>query len=221
MESSNYYVYLHRLSDTGEVFYVGKGHGRRAWDKVDRNVYWKAKTHGRCYEIVFYAENLTEDQAFTVEKQLIADYKNIFNGGTLVNLTEGGEGRTGFSWEGQRQGRQNPMFGRSQSLQARKKIADSKKGKPRPMHVVEASRNYNKNRPKEKHGMYGKKHTLEAREKMKTAAKTRVYKTTDILNIETGIFYKGWAEVAQVLNATIHRIEYLRRNNKLTNLKAL
>ncbi len=32
-----YYVYLHKATETGEVFYVGKGSGRRAWETKKRN----------------------------------------------------------------------------------------------------------------------------------------------------------------------------------------
>jgi hypothetical protein len=219
MQDSKYYVYLHRLEQTGEIFYVGKGHDRRAWEKTDRNIYWKLKTQKQSYEVLIHTENLTEEQAYVLEKKLIAKYKNIYNGGSLVNLTEGGEGRTGFSWQGQRQGSNNPMYGKTQSEKTRQKIADSKIGKPRPAHAIEASRKYNQNRPKEEHGMYGKNHTIKTREKMKAAAKLRMY--TLIINTQTGIFYNSWAEVGTILGLKRYQVEHLRKNNRLTNFQII
>lgn len=221
MIDNKYYVYLHKLQTTGEVFYVGKGHDRRAWEKTDRNVFWKAKTHNQAYEVVIHKNNLSENEAFELEKQLIAQYGNLNNGGSLVNLTEGGEGRGGFTWGGKRKGNSNPMAGRAHSEEAKQKIALSKVGKPRPYHVVEAARIRNIARPKEEHGMYGKKHTEETRAKMREAAKTRIYKTSDILNLDTGIYYRGWKEVAEVLNLKINQVGLLRKKGKLTNYKTV
>jgi len=221
MNDIKYYVYLHRLSETGEIFYVGKGHGKRAWEKTDRNIYWKTKTRNSDYQVEIYKNDLAEEEAYTLEKELIAEYKTIFTGGCLVNLTEGGEGRAGYSWEGKRKGANNPMSGKVQTEETRQKIALTKIGKPRPQHVVEATRVRNLTRPKEEHGMFGKKHTEQTKEKMKIAAKSKKYKNSDVLNLETGIYYYGWQEVAESINLKIHQVEYLRKKGKLTNYIAL
>ena len=52
-------------------------------------------------------------------------------------------------------------------------------------------------------------------------SKTRIYKTSDILNLDTGIYYRGWKEVAEVLNLKINQVESLRKKGKLTNYKTV
>ena len=49
-----YYVYAHRKATTGEIFYIGKGTGRRAWGTIDRNPFWQAvaRKHGFTIEII-------------------------------------------------------------------------------------------------------------------------------------------------------------------------
>lgn len=88
-----YYVYLHRKKTNGEVFYVGKGCGDRAWVKDKRNKYWNnvVKKHGCVVEI--YQDNLQEWYAFEIEQDLIIKYgRRINNSGSLCNITTGGEG---------------------------------------------------------------------------------------------------------------------------------
>ena len=67
----DYYVYIHRQRDSGEVFYVGKGRGRRAWSTYSRSKFWKSKVekHGVIVEIVL--NNIQEWYAFELEQELI------------------------------------------------------------------------------------------------------------------------------------------------------
>lgn len=90
-ESTRFYVYLH-LKPNGEVFYVGKGSKNRAYSKNLRNKHWLniVKKHG--FKVTIARKNLTEDQAFDLEKRLIC-YFEQFN--TLCNLTLGGGGVAG------------------------------------------------------------------------------------------------------------------------------
>lgn len=37
----DFYVYVHKKKTNGEVFYVGKGSGKRAWSAFGRNSLWK------------------------------------------------------------------------------------------------------------------------------------------------------------------------------------
>lgn len=93
---SNFYVYIHKRLDNGLVFYVGKGKNNRAFSDKGRNKYWKntVSKHGFVVEIVF--ENLTEDEAFQIEKDTILEFE-YFNH-PLTNMTRGGEGSSGFKW---------------------------------------------------------------------------------------------------------------------------
>lgn len=94
-EDRRFYVYVHRKKSDLSPFYVGKGHGRRAWETSEkrRSAHWAniAKKHGVFVEI--YQDSLTEDEAFSAEKQLIAELKSL--GAKLVNQTDGGEGAAG------------------------------------------------------------------------------------------------------------------------------
>lgn len=87
---NNFYVYLHCKLD-GTIFYVGKGCLRRAKSKGQRNLAWhKIAKDG--YTISIIAENLPEDIAYEIEKNLIAYFYPM---GNLVNVQAGG-GPTGF-----------------------------------------------------------------------------------------------------------------------------
>lgn len=93
----DFYVYLHRKKTTGEVFYVGKGTRWRAGNKVQRNIFWKrvVKKHGLIVEIV--ERNIQEWYALELERDLIAYYgRRDIGTGCLVNLTDGGEGSSGY-----------------------------------------------------------------------------------------------------------------------------
>ena len=108
-----YYVYIHKKADTKEVFYVGKGHGDRAYSHSNRNKMWQhvVKKHGFIVEIVM--EGIQEWYAFELEKDLITSYgRRNNNDGVLVNMTEGGEGISGLT----------------HSIEARKKMSDAKIG---------------------------------------------------------------------------------------------
>ena len=96
----DYYVYAHRKATTGEIFYIGKGSGDRAW-QIDlkgkpRNKLWRSivTKHGFVVEIVL--DGLQEWAAFELERDLIALYGRRDRGlGSLANLTDGGEGASG------------------------------------------------------------------------------------------------------------------------------
>lgn len=93
----SYYVYLHRKATTGEIFYVGKGKGKRAWSRRSRNKFWKVveKKHGFIVEI--FMDNLQEWYALELERELICQYGRRNNGtGVLTNITDGGEGVAGL-----------------------------------------------------------------------------------------------------------------------------
>lgn len=94
MVHNDYYVYVHRKADTNEVFYVGKGRSRRAYEKgTRRNDYWNRTfaIHGR--NIEFIEQGLTEVEAFKCECELIDLLKKEEL--RLCNLTDGGEGSSG------------------------------------------------------------------------------------------------------------------------------
>lgn len=89
-----YYTYIHKTPD-GEVFYVGKGTGRRAFSNGHRSPEWNAivQKH-KGLTILKVNEFSTEEEAYVDEVKLIAHYKE--RGAKLVNLTDGGKGFLGI-----------------------------------------------------------------------------------------------------------------------------
>lgn len=86
--SNNFYVYGHYRADTDELFYIGKGSKKRAWDAYKRNPHWKNVVHKHDYVVKILYDNLTEEDAYTKEAELI-DEAGLVN---LTNMTEGGLG---------------------------------------------------------------------------------------------------------------------------------
>ncbi len=89
-----YYVYVHRDRATGDVFYVGKGHGNRAWDGNGRNDDWtkRVATLSKGWEVQIVHDNLSEIDAFELEAELVEEHGGpAATGGKLTNWIPGGE----------------------------------------------------------------------------------------------------------------------------------
>lgn len=94
----HFYVYQHRRNDTGEVFYVGKGSGNRAWSCESRNRHWNhiVSKYGMTVEIL--CDGVDEDFAFLLESDIIAKLgRRDLKTGALVNMTDGGDGVPGYT----------------------------------------------------------------------------------------------------------------------------
>lgn len=99
-DPQKYYVYF-LLNSHEEIIYIGKGKGKRAWEhlkKFDKSNTEKSKyiqnefKNGRKISVVIHKDNLTEPQAFDLERNLIKKYKQsnpLFNikggNGTMIN----------------------------------------------------------------------------------------------------------------------------------------
>lgn len=93
-QKNEYYVYEWIRLDTNEPFYVGKGKGKRAFDFNNRNKYFQCVIKNRDVAVVILEDNLTEDLAFEYEIFYIEEYFNM--GYSLTNITQGGEGVSGW-----------------------------------------------------------------------------------------------------------------------------
>ena len=90
---TDFYVYTHSCRDTGVVFYVGKGTGKRAHDFNMRSQAWREYVNElpNCYDVNIIAKGQTEHEAYSLENDLISQYgKQIEGRGSLVNVTDGG-----------------------------------------------------------------------------------------------------------------------------------
>lgn len=125
-----YYVYTHTTADTGEIFYIGVGTKRRAWDFLNRNEVWKSlyNNHGCIVSIVH--EGFEEKyEAVSIEVEL--QKKHLpkaclqYGDGKYTILTE--ETRKRYSERSK--GKRNPMYGKSHSDSAKNKMSLKKKGK--------------------------------------------------------------------------------------------
>lgn len=86
---NKYYVYSH-LNSKGEVFYIGKGKDKRAWNKAGRSEAWKVCAKNG-FSVDILACQLSESDSFLIERKHIARLKN-----QLCNVTSGGQGISGM-----------------------------------------------------------------------------------------------------------------------------
>jgi hypothetical protein len=148
------YIYANIRSDTGEIFYVGKGSGRRMLRKLRRSDEWlAAAANGFTY--VFLEENLTHEDAVMKEDVYIQAYRSA--GHPLVNKVRGGGGAksptipeelkeklrvmyTGKKLsEDQKKAISDRMKGKTLSQEHKAKLSAALKGFKRPRSSVEAS----------------------------------------------------------------------------------
>lgn len=106
-----YYIYIHSKPD-GEIFYVGKGKDNRAYQKTMRNRYWHFVYNKYGYIVNIIESGLSQEEACVKEKLLINSIgRKDLGKGTLVNMTDGGDGNNNFS------------------IESRKAISDKAKGR--------------------------------------------------------------------------------------------
>lgn len=155
---NTFYIYVHRRLDNGAVFYVGKGTRtdakkyQRAFELKRRSRFWEfvALKAGCAVELV--ADFFDEADAFRFERYLISAYGRRECGGTLVNMTDGGEGMSGHHPSAATKAKLiASMTGREIPAEVRAKISASLKG--------------------ERHPLYGKKRSDETRRRQSASGK--------------------------------------------------
>lgn len=155
-----FYVYIHRRLSDGKPFYVGKGKGKRAWRTDRNNPFWQSvrKKHGYTVDIVF--DDLDEETAFQCEKDIILELK--YFGYTLTNLTDGGDGPSGYVYSEETKQRMSEAQKTSEKVKEARKISSAKRkgvktgpqpniskalaGKPKSPEHIEATREARKSK---------------------------------------------------------------------------
>jgi hypothetical protein len=83
---NRFYVYAYLRSDNYTPFYIGKGSGKRCYDGHGKNCTPPKDTS----KIIIIKDNLSEDDAFELEKVLIKFWGRKCDGGILLNICPGG-----------------------------------------------------------------------------------------------------------------------------------
>ena len=139
-EDREFYVYKHIRLDNNTCFYIGKGKGDRK-DIPTRNTHHDRISERYGHKVVVIKNNLTEKDAFELEREIIEDYVFTFGYGIdiegyrdfsnkkyLTNCTWGGEGSSGYNFsEDTKMKISNSLKGNIVSEETKKKQSNSQK----------------------------------------------------------------------------------------------
>lgn len=171
------YLYKHIRLDTNEVFYIGISNQIKKYRKnsKERNIFWRNITSKTDYKIEIIISNISLETAKELEIEYIKIYGRRDLGlGTLVNLTDGGDGVNNLSKESIENSRI-------------KRLAQNRKC---TLELKEANRIRHLGNTYRKGKLYSEESKLKYIESRKKL----------ILNLETGIYYKGVVEAAESIN---------------------
>lgn len=173
------YVYFDPTRDL-EAFYVGKGKGSRSHNHLTRTDHhpftYRLQKMARqgVIPIIERYEGLTEEAALSLEVALISEIgRKDLGTGTLLNLTDGGEGTAGRVFtEEQKSKISSAKKGRKFSDEHKEKISASQKGKTRE----------------------GRPHTDEAKAKMSASKKGKKMSDKYKASVSASLTGRKWTD---------------------------
>lgn len=128
---NDYYIYAYLRKSDLTPYYIGKGKDDRAWNSSSHSKNNNARTPKDKKLIVIMEQGLTEIGALALERFYIRWYgRKDLGTGILRNLTDGGDGHSGYVWS-------------KEQLEKRgRKISMSKIGKSKSKKALDSIRKY-------------------------------------------------------------------------------
>lgn len=186
-----------------EPVYIGKGKGNRGLQSLnDSSKSYKARKFAKMRregyepELVYKKINMTEKQAFALECKLIKVIGRLDNG-PLTNLTDGGEGMSGYAWSSEEKAHiSKSLTGKKQSAETvAKRVAKNKGQKRSAEFIAEACkrRASEETRARMSIAQKGRKFSEEHRQRMK-AARAKYVTSKEFSQRMVQLTYKGKTE---------------------------
>jgi len=218
------YVYRHIRIDKNVPFYIGVGcsaNYARAKEKSRRSDLWKRIISKSDYCIEIIMDDLSWEDACEKEKEFISLYGRIDLGtGTLVNMTDGGDGTIGIVFTEERKNKISKILkGRKKtkehkdkmskawlnrepiSAETKKKMSDSHKGEKSLWYGKKLS---NEHREKMSNSKIGKKLSDATKDKLKEVMKIKNNTRKKVVNVATGKIYLSIKDALEQTDLTYH-----------------
>jgi hypothetical protein len=163
------YVYRHIRKDLNVPFYIGIAKDiKRAYSKTHRNIHWNNIIGKTDYEVEILFDEIEYEYAKQKEIEFISLHKRKIDGGTLCNITLGGDGVLGIKHTEEAKIKMSiPNIGKIISEEHRNTISKFHKGKKVS---EETKKKMSEAQLGEKNINWGKKASEETKEKMKESA---------------------------------------------------
>lgn len=235
MEEKEFYVYRWYYIDTNETFHIGKGKGNRYKQKSNhRNEYFKNIIQKEKDNVTseILKDNLTEQEAWDLEKQLIKSYKE--KGECKTNFHEGGRGGYTGNYDNPERSRKlseaakkrigplNPMYGKHHTEEVKEKIRQANLGKtlsPEHKKKLIAANTGRVKTPEEieklRQANLGRKMSLESKQKMMNSLcpyEYHIYLNNELKKICLG-HTELWNYCKEEFNISKTIIDKVIRNN--------
>lgn len=196
-----FYIYEHWRPYKNECFWVGKGHGRRAYEFSKRNMRHKhivgyLRKIGLEPEVRIISTGMTEQESLDLEIIWIRFWRD--QGAILANVTDGGEGVTGSTHSEETKAlireKRAQQERRPCSPETREKIAATQRGRkkgPNPEHSARLKGRKLSEEHRRKIGEAGKGRIVSEETRARTAASNRGQKRDEATRLLLRLSHLG------------------------------